>query len=82
MTTISSPPRTPLHDQAWKHAKSGDAIYTTWRGFHLSVYRRRNSERLRFRLDGAFPVRITSTREAIGYLWEKLLRRLAGEGAA
>lgn len=78
--TTSTDARTPLHAQDWKRARSGDAIYTTWRTFHLSVYRRRNSERLRFRLDGAFPVRITSTTEAIAFLWERLLSRLTPPG--
>lgn len=54
----------------------GSSVYTTWRPMHLSVYRRRNSDRLRFRLDGELPAFITTVVEARAFLWRRLLSKI------
>lgn len=76
MTANTATPRTPLHDQEWTRSKGGQSIRTVWRGCHLSVYRRRNESRYRFRLDGPFPETVTTATAAIGYLWTRLLSRV------
>ena len=73
--------RTPLHDQHWQRSKAGSSLFTRWRGLHLSVYQKPNQETLRFRLDGPLPARITTTTEAIGFVWQTIVSRI-GRGAA
>ena len=73
--------RTPLHDQPWQRSAKGYSVFTRWRGLHLSVYSRPNEQTLRFRLDGPLPARITSTSEAISFLWQNVVSRF-GRGAA
>ncbi len=76
MTMVTDTPRTPLHELEWTRSAKGHAIRTVWRGCHLSVYRRPNEQRYRFRLDGRFPETITRASEAIGYLWARLLSKV------
>ena len=68
--------RTPLHDCEWTRSAKGGAIRASYRGLHVSIYRLRNADRLRFRIDGELPASVTSTHAAVGWLWEKLLSRL------
>ena len=79
MTTITD--RTPLHDSHWQRSKAGSSIFTRWKGLHLSVYQKANQETLRFRLDGPLPARITTTSEAIAFLWRNVVSRI-GKGAS
>jgi hypothetical protein len=78
MTTPTTE-RTRLHDLAWTRSAKGYSIFTRWRGMHLSIYSRPNEETYRFRIDGAFPVAVTSTHEAVGFLWRRLLSRFGVE---
>ncbi len=75
MTTTTTTERTPLHDLTWARSAKGYSIFTRWRGMHLSVYQRPNEATYRFRIDGAFPVAVTSTHEAVASLWRGLLSR-------
>ena len=80
MTTATSTPRTILHNQDWQCSASGNAIRTRYRRLHVSIWRRPQGGPLHFTVSGTFPPAVTGTREAIGYLWRRLLRHVAGEG--
>lgn len=80
MTTATSTPRTPLHDVTWTRSASGRAVRARYRSLHVSVWRRPQGGALHFTVSGTFPPSITNAAEAIGYLWNRLLSRLAPPG--
>ena len=74
--------RTPLHDSEWTRSASGLAIRTTYRNLHVSIWRRPQGGPYRFTLSGALPPTVTSTGEAVGFLWRTVLQHLPNRRAA
>jgi hypothetical protein len=73
--------RTRAHDLDWHRSASGLAIRTVWYGFHLSIWRRPQGGPYHFTVSGTLPASISTTGEAIGFVWDRLLSRI-GRGAA
>jgi len=74
--TTNTTTRTPLHDLAWERSASGRSLRTRYKTLHISLWRRPQGGALNFTISGTLPAEITTVREAIGYLWTKLLCRM------
>ena len=74
---------TPLHLLPWQRSAAGRSIRARYAGLHISLWRRTQGGPINFTIRGTLPAEsVTSTREAMAYVWERLLRHLGERRAA
>jgi len=64
---------TPLHDLDWQRSASGNAIRTSFGPLHVSIWHRPQGGSYRFTISGALPASVSTTAEAIAFLWTRIL---------
>ncbi len=71
-----TPADTPLDDLTWSRSASGLDIRTTYRGLHLSVWRRPQGGAYQFTISGSLPASMTTGAAAMTFVWQRVLRHI------